>query len=368
MSSDRNSVPGRPAFRIGTKLLELSVVWHPWQLSTTFILAILALLLVPFSIMLGDYPISFGRILEVIVSGQGTRLEKLVVFEWRMPRALTALTVGCALGLAGALTQSVTRNPLASPDILGITAGASAMAVTVIVFGSGTGIIGWLAGIGVPLAAFIGAVSTSVVVWILSWKGDANPFRLVLSGIIITSLLSGYISFAMIRAQLHDASVAQFWLTGSLERANWTTTFPVAIAIIMSAPLLGWVSYQLLPTALGTDMAQALGSRVNAVQFSVLILAVALTAVAVSAAGPIGFVAFVAPQLALRICHRNTTAASLRLYWSDSFTRRRRRHSCSVGDRASCWNRYFDNWGPVFTLFTRPAKSEGGPDPGLVDT
>jgi hemin ABC superfamily ATP binding cassette transporter, ABC protein len=156
------------------------------------------------------------------------------------------------------------------------------------------------------LAAFIGAVSTSVVVWILSWKGDANPFRLVLSGIIITSLLSGYISFAMIRAQLHDASVAQFWLTGSLERANWTTTFPVAIAIIMSAPLLGWVSYQLLPTALGTDMAQALGSRVNAVQFSVLILAVALTAVAVSAAGPIGFVAFVAPQLALRICRTAT--------------------------------------------------------------
>ena len=81
MSSDRNSVPGRPAFRIGTKLLELSVVWRPWQLSTTFILAILALLLVPFSIMLGYYPISFGRILEVIVSGQGTRLGSSP-FEW----------------------------------------------------------------------------------------------------------------------------------------------------------------------------------------------------------------------------------------------------------------------------------------------
>lgn len=306
MNSHHNTVPGRPAFRIGTKLFELSAVWRPWQLSATFILAIVALLLVPLSITLGDYPISFGRVLEVISSGQGTRLEKLVVFEWRMPRALTALTVGCALGLAGALTQSVTRNPLASPDILGITAGASAMAVTVIVFGSGTGIIGWLAGIGVPLAAFIGAVSTSIVVWVLSWKGDANPFRLLLSGIIITSLLSGYISFAMIRAQLHDASVAQFWLTGSLDRANWTTTFPVTIALIISAPTLGWVSYQLLPTALGQDLAKALGSRFNAVQFSVLMLAVALTAVAVSAAGPIGFVAFVAPQIALRVCRTAT--------------------------------------------------------------
>ena len=291
-------MPGGIPFRAGP----ISFLWRPRVVLVCVIAAALIVFLGALSIGLGDYPISVPRVLEVIFQGEGSRVERLVVLEWRMPRVATAIAVGCALGLSGALTQTVTRNALASPDILGITTGASAMAVTVIVLGSGGGFAGWLAGIGIPLAALLGAILSAMVIWALAWRRQANSYRLVLVGIIITALLSSYINFLMVRAELRDASQAQFWLTGSLARSEWSTTIPIAVLVIVCAPLLAWIAYQALATTLGPDLARALGQRVNAVQVAMLALAVALAAVAVSAAGPIGFIAFVAPQVALRLC------------------------------------------------------------------
>lgn len=291
-------MPGGVPFRAGP----ISFLWRPRVVLVCVIAAALIVFLGALSIGLGDYPISVPRVLEVIFQGEGSRVERLVVLEWRMPRVATAIAVGCALGLSGALTQTVTRNALASPDILGITTGASAMAVTVIVLGSGGGFAGWLAGIGIPLAALLGAILSAMVIWALAWRRQADSYRLVLVGIIITALLSSYINFLMVRAELRDASQAQFWLTGSLARSEWSTTIPIAVLVIVCAPLLAWIAYQALATTLGPDLARALGQRVNAVQVAMLALAVALAAVAVSAAGPIGFIAFVAPQVALRLC------------------------------------------------------------------
>lgn len=291
-------MPGGIPFRAGP----ISFLWRPRVVLVCVIAAALIVFLGALSIGLGDYPISVPRVLEVIFQGEGSRVERLVVLEWRMPRVATAIAVGCALGLSGALTQTVTRNALASPDILGITTGASAMAVTVIVLGSGGGFAGWLAGIGIPLAALLGAILSATVIWALAWRRQADSYRLVLVGIIITALLSSYINFLMVRAELRDASQAQFWLTGSLARSEWSTTIPIAVLVIVCAPLLAWIAYQALATTLGPDLARALGQRVNAVQVAMLALAVALAAVAVSAAGPIGFIAFVAPQVALRLC------------------------------------------------------------------
>ncbi|MDK4276537.1 iron chelate uptake ABC transporter family permease subunit [Corynebacterium accolens] len=292
-------MPGGVPFRAGP----ISFLWRPRVVLVCIIAAALIVFLGALSIGLGDYPISVPRVLEVIFQGQGSRVEKLVVLEWRMPRVATAIAVGCALGLSGALTQTVTRNALASPDILGITTGASAMAVTVIVLGAGgSGFAGWLAGIGIPLAALLGAILSATVIWALAWRRQADSYRLVLVGIIITALLSSYINFLMVRAELRDASQAQFWLTGSLARSEWSTTIPIGVLVIVCAPLLAWIAYQALATTLGPDLARALGQRVNAVQVAMLALAVALAAVAVSAAGPIGFIAFVAPQVALRLC------------------------------------------------------------------
>lgn len=291
-------MPGGVPFRAGP----ISFLWRPRVVLVCVIAAALIVFLGALSIGLGDYPISVPQVLEVIFQGEGSRVERLVVLEWRMPRVATAIAVGCALGLSGALTQTVTRNALASPDILGITTGASAMAVTVIVLGSGGGFAGWLAGIGIPLAALLGAILSATVIWALAWRRQADSYRLVLVGIIITALLSSYINFLMVRAELRDASQAQFWLTGSLARSEWSTTIPIAVLVIVCAPLLAWIAYQALATTLGPDLARALGQRVNAVQVAMLALAVALAAVAVSAAGPIGFIAFVAPQVALRLC------------------------------------------------------------------
>ena len=291
-------MPGGIPFRAGP----ISFLWRPRVVLVCVIAAALIVFLGALSIGLGDYPFSVPRVLEVIFQGEGSRVERLVVLEWRMPRVATAIAVGCALGLSGALTQTVTRNALASPDILGITTGASAMAVTVIVLGSGGGFAGWLAGIGIPLAALLGAILSATVIWALAWRRQADSYRLVLVGIIITALLSSYINFLMVRAELRDASQAQFWLTGSLARSEWSTTIPIAVLVIVCAPLLAWIAYQALATTLGPDLARALGQRVNAVQVAMLALAVALAAVAVSAAGPIGFIAFVAPQVALRLC------------------------------------------------------------------
>lgn len=291
-------MPGGVPFRAGP----ISFLWRPRVVLVCVIAAALIVFLGALSIGLGDYPISVPRVLEVIFQGEGSRVERLVVLEWRIPRVATAIAVGCALGLSGALTQTVTRNALASPDILGITTGASAMAVTVIVLGSGGGFAGWLAGIGIPLAALLGAILSATVIWALAWRCQADSYRLVLVGIIITALLSSYINFLMVRAELRDASQAQFWLTGSLARSEWSTTIPIAVLVIVCAPLLAWIAYQALATTLGPDLARALGQRVNAVQVAMLALAVALAAVAVSAAGPIGFIAFVAPQVALRLC------------------------------------------------------------------
>lgn len=291
-------MPGRIPFWAGP----ISFLWRPRVVLVCIIATTLTVFLGALSIGLGDYPISVPRVLEVIFQGEGSRLEKLVVLEWRMPRVATAIAVGCALGLSGALTQTVTRNALASPDILGITTGASAMAVTIIILGSSGGFAGWLAGIGIPLAALLGAILSATVIWALAWRRQADSYRLVLVGIIITALLSSYINFLMVRADLRDASQAKFWLTGSLARSEWSTTTPIAVLVIVCAPLLAWISYQTLATTLGPDLARALGQRVNAVQVAMLALAVALAAVAVSAAGPIGFIAFVAPQVALRLC------------------------------------------------------------------
>ncbi|MGO1950282.1 MAG: FecCD family ABC transporter permease [Mycobacteriaceae bacterium] len=297
-------VPGRPAFRIGA----YSTVWRPRQFFTTVLLAVATALLLAVCIGLGDYPITPWRVIEIVLTGDGTRIENLVVFDWRMPRALTGLAVGAALGLSGALTQSVTRNALASPDILGITTGASAMAVTIIVLGGGAsgGFVGWLAGVGIPVAALLGGLLTGLVIWVLAYRRGMDPFRLVLSGIIISALLSAYISFLMTRADLRDAASAQLWLSGSLNASDWTKGLPVMVGILIGVPLFAWIAFQLLASILGPDIARSLGQNVTGVQVALLLFSVALAAVAVSAAGPIGFVAFVSPQIAQRLCGRST--------------------------------------------------------------
>lgn len=259
----------------------------------------LAFLLVALHVSLGEYSIALSRVFAIFFGDRTSRVEATIVLDWRMPRAITGCAVGAALGLSGAITQSLTRNSLASPDILGVTAGASAAAVSAIILGPSTGFLGWLAGAGIPLTAFFGASATAGFVWLLSFRSRGpDPTRLVVIGILLTAMLGAYINFLMVRAKLLDAAAAQFWLTGSLTNSTWVRAWPAVIATLAAIPLACWLAFQFRTLILGTEVAQSLGQRTRVTQLVALGVAVILAAVAVAAAGPIGFVAFAAPHVA----------------------------------------------------------------------
>ncbi|MGV0394555.1 FecCD family ABC transporter permease [Corynebacterium uberis] len=247
---------------------------------------------------LGDYPISLQGVVDVAL-GHGSRLDTTVVLGTRAPRTCGALLVGACLGLAGALTQTLARNPLASPDVLGITHGASAAAVTVIVVGP---LLGLNAGSSaVATAALVGAGVVMAVVWLLSWRRGIDPLRLVLMGVAMSALLNGWTLYLISAADLNRAAEAKVWVSGSLSAMTWQVMGAAAGALLVVAALGRWLAFELRALHLGSRVAAGLGAPVALVQACVLGSAVALSAGAVAAAGPVGFVAFVAPHITARV-------------------------------------------------------------------
>ena len=291
-------IPRRPRLEIGP----LSTVWRARIAVVNLALVVLVLVVFAANVAAGDYPLTIMKVFEVLAGG-GTKIEQTVVLKWRLQRALGAVVIGMALGIAGALTQSVTRNPLASPDILGISEGASAFAVSIIVLGglNASGAVQFLSTIGIPLSALLGALLTATVIWYLGSRRGMDTFRLVLSGIMITALLQSYITWLLLRADISDAAIAKTWLTGSLVASSANRNLPVLLVLVLIVPTIGYMAFQLRAMTLGDDMAAGLGVSVDKHKALFLLVSVVLTAVAVSAAGPIGFVAFVAPQLAMRL-------------------------------------------------------------------
>jgi iron complex transport system permease protein len=260
--------------------------------------AALALMLAV-NIAVGDLPLSIEQVLSVL-SGGGTRAQQYVVLDLRLPRTVTGILVGIALGLSGAITQTVTRNPLASPDILGVTAGAGAAAVLVVVLGSTTAGAAVTA-VGMPLAALLGGMLTAALVYVLAWRRGIEGFRLVLVGVAIGASATALTSWLLMVAEVSDAARATVWLTGSLNGRGWQHVVPVAagLAVLLPAALLS--SFALRALHLGDDVAGGLGSRVGRERAAAIVVAVALAALATASAGPIAFVALVVPQICRRL-------------------------------------------------------------------
>ncbi|GAA0966407.1 ABC transporter permease [Frigoribacterium faeni] len=234
--------------------------------------------------------------------GAGTPGQELIVLELRLPRVVGAVVVGACLGLAGALTQTFARNPLATPDILGVTSGAGLGAVSAIVLaGGGYAVTGGLLSFGVPVAAVLGALVTSALVYGLSWRGGIDSYRLILIGIGMTASLGGLTSYLVARAQITEAAAATQWLVGSLSGMSWSSVWPAVVVLAVIAPLAATQTRALDVSQLGDDLSTGLGVAVQRHRLAVLVCAVLLTAGAVSAAGPLEFVAFVAPQVARRL-------------------------------------------------------------------
>lgn len=253
------------------------------------------LLALTLSIGRGDFSIPPLDVLATLV-GAGDAATNFVVLDLRLPRALTALLTGIALGIAGAIFQDLARNPLVSPDIIGISGGASLAAVSLIVLGDSSGAI------SVPLAALGGALLAGVALYLLAWRGGVQGYRLVLIGIGVAALLHAGVDYVFTRGQIFQVAEAYVWLVGSLNGRGWEHVWPLAGALAVLLPLALALGRQLEVLQLGDDVARALGIGVERARLALLAIAVVLTGIAVSAAGPIAFVAFIAPHFARRIC------------------------------------------------------------------
>ncbi|MFF3989782.1 FecCD family ABC transporter permease [Streptomyces sp. NPDC001797] len=219
----------------------------------------------------------------------------LVVNELRVPRIVLGALVGGALGLAGALVQTVTRNPLASPDVIGVGHGAAAATVLALATGA-------VAAPGaMPVVAVGGGLTAAALVYLLAWRHGMQPSRFVLTGVGIGVALSAVVQLYLTDSELDAAEQVKLWLTGSLNGRGWEQAGPLAVVVVLALPGLVWASRAALPLGLGPDTAAALGLRVDRARLGLTALGVVLAAAATGAAGPIGFVALTAPQLARRL-------------------------------------------------------------------
>lgn len=229
-----------------------------------------------------------------VLRGQGGPYD-LIVGELRVPRIVLGAMVGAALGLSGALVQTVTRNPLASPDVIGVGHGAAA--ATVLALATGT-----VASPGaLPAVAVTGGLVAAALVYVLAWRHGMQPSRFVLTGVGIGVALSAVVQLYLTESELAEAEALKLWLTGSLNGRGWEQAGPLGWVLLLSLPALVWANRALRPLGLDPETAAALGVRVHRAQLGLTFLGVVLAAVATGAAGPIGFVALTGPQLARRI-------------------------------------------------------------------
>ncbi|WP_366290712.1 iron ABC transporter permease [Paenibacillus sp. AN1007] len=233
------------------------------------------------------------------IFGLNTGEHDFVVLTLRLPRVLLSLLVGAALGMSGALLQGIIRNPLASPDVIGITGGAAAAAVGFVTLLGGTVSIKLL-----PLFAVLGAMVTAFIIYILAWKKGISPIRLVLIGIGVSAVTGAGTTFMLILSPFYTASQAYIWLTGSIYGAAWTDIQTILPVIVIVVPIALWFARSLNAQEFGDDLAAGLGVTVQRHRTVLLLCSVLLAGTAVSAAGTIGFVGLIAPHIARKLVGR----------------------------------------------------------------
>lgn len=260
---------------------------------TTGLLAALVVALFLVTLVVGDRFYSLTDVIGVVF-GQDVPGASFTVGRLRLPRAIIATLIGLALGMAGILFQTMLRNPLASPDILGVSYGSSAAAVVAIGFFGAQGASVSVVAVGAGLAV-------AVLLYALSWRRGVQGARLVLIGIALGTMLLAVIQWALTRLEVYRAAEALRWLSGSLGSALWGDVLPLALAMLILTPAAFALSRRVSLLQLGDDAAAALGVKPNPTRLTIVVVAVALTAVATAAAGPVAFVAFLSGPIAARL-------------------------------------------------------------------
>ncbi|RBQ19151.1 hypothetical protein DP939_14450 [Spongiactinospora rosea] len=290
MTASRTTRPAAP----GTlRWAGLSLRVHRRAIAVCAAALTVILLLVVVSLCTGAYAVSPADVARALFYGTGDRLAVHFVNQERLPQAVLAMLVGCALGISGCIFQSVSRNPLASPDVIGFNSGAATGAIAAIVLGGGATLT--------AAGAIGGGLVTATVVFALSSKGGPHGVRLVLIGLGVTAMLGSVNSYLLTRSRLHLSQDAHIWLIGTLHGRTWGSVQTIAVFLAVLFPIAVLLGRQLRMLEMGDDAARALGVEVDRARVALILLGVALAGVAVASAGPIPFVALVAPQLALML-------------------------------------------------------------------
>jgi iron complex transport system permease protein len=253
----------------------------------------LVLIVAGVGVAIGSYSLSAPELVRTLF-GQGSGIENLIVFRLRLPRVVLGALVGAAFAIAGALFQTLLRNPLASPDIIGVSGGASvAAAFGILVLG--------LSGAAISLAAFVGAIVVAASIYLLAWRGGITGFRFVLIGVGIAFVANAVLGYLITRGEVNEATQALVWMVGGLGGAEWSGILVLAVALAVLLPCVGLLAPRLRILQLGDEAAGGLGVGVERTRLAVILVAVILVAAATAFAGPVAFVAFVSAPIARRM-------------------------------------------------------------------
>ncbi len=246
------------------------------------------------SLASGTYAVPPVDVLGILLGHAGDDMARMIVIEWRLPRVALAFLLGAALGMSGAIFQSLTRNPLGSPDVIGFSAGSHTGALIVMLLLSG-GYYETAAG------ALIGGLVTATVVYALAYRRGILGFRLIIVGIGVAAMLSAFNAWMVREASLDIAMSAAIWGAGSLNGLGYEQLLAVSIVLLVLMPASCLLCRPLRQMEMGDDVACASGIDIDCARLLLMVLGVALMATVTAAAGPISFIALAAPQIARRL-------------------------------------------------------------------
>lgn len=264
------------------------------SLIVTAIIVFLTIAVALFALMAGTMQLSVQEVFSALF-GQATGMTHTVVVEWRLPRILSAIIFGAGLAISGAIFQSITRNPLGSPDIIGFTSGSYTGALVAMLIGGSTTYIGVAAG------ALIGGFTTAIIIYLFAFRKGTQGFRLIIVGIAISAMLGSLNSMLLLKSDAEVALTAAAWGVGSLNGISFEQAILPMIVVILLL-IAAWIMNRTMrEMQLGEDAAKSHGVRMEKDQVLLIVIAVALTAAPTAVMGPISFVALVAPQIAIRL-------------------------------------------------------------------
>lgn len=259
----------------------------------TAILLGMTIIITVFALISGTLQLNIQDVFSVII-GQETGMARTVIIEWRLPRVISAVVFGAGLAVSGAIFQSLTKNPLGSPDIIGFTAGSYTGAlIALLIFGS-------TSYLGVAIGALIGGFAAAILIYLLAFRKGTQGFRLIIVGIAISAMLGSVNSMLLLKSKAEVALTAAAWGVGSLNGVTWQQTIPPMLFTLLLFIFAWMLNRPLRQMELGHDVAKSHGVQLEKTQFLLILIAVGLTAAPTAVMGPVSFIALVAPQIALR--------------------------------------------------------------------